>query len=418
MTLLDSREPAPGKNAFAAFWLMTYDVPENARRALVAEDAERIASMPETHDADGNLSFQKFQYAAEGRFAFIAPPESDWQKFCRSREPGCLDKVRADPAGYARLLAKHAPLVAQASDLRSYGHYLTLVPLRADMPLPSFHYALAPMTRNAADFAAGNVDAALADVCENAAAWRRIGANSDMLIARMIGISFVANGYARLFADMLAELPVDHPLPAVCKAAFAAPAPEEGSLCRAMKGESRFIREGLAAGIETRRRSGASVADSYFPLVYDQRMTEARLAPEHAYACSDQVRESVSADLRAKPYLADGIGFDCFGNPVGCALARIGSGDGYVEYIRRGQDYQARLRLMATLLWLRESADDGRTSEQRLRERPAVLVAAGHPFELADDGRWLRSTPFERRDADLWQLPMPASRVPRAKAEP
>lgn len=418
LALLDRQEPAPGENAFAAFWLMSYDVPEEAKRALVVEDAERIASMPEIHDADGNLGFPKFRYAAEGRFANVAPPEPDWQKFCKSREPGCLDKVRTDPAGYARLLEKHASLVAHASDLRRYGHYRTLVPLRADMPLPAFQYALAPMTRNAADFAAGNVDAALSGVCENAAAWRRIGANSDMLIARMIGISYVANGYSRLFADMLAELPADHPLPAVCKVAFAAPTQEEGSLCRAMKGESRFIREGLARDVGPRKRNGTSVAGFYFPLIYSQEMTEARLAPEHAYACSDRVRESLSADLPVQPYVAEGIGFDCFGNAAGCALARIGSGDGYTEYIRRGQDYQARLRLAATLLWLRGSAGDGRTPEQRLRERPAALVAAGHRFELAEGGRWLRATPFEERDSDLWQLPMPASRMPPAKAEP
>ncbi|HJR73245.1 MAG TPA: hypothetical protein VJ806_06360 [Luteimonas sp.] len=405
LAVLEHSQPGAGENAFAAFWLMAYDVPADARPALVAEDAERILAMRPAFAKDGTLDAAQFEYAAEGRYAGIVPPEADWRKFCKSRESGCLEKVRADPIGYERLLAAHARLIAQASDLRRYGHMRTQVPLRPDMPLPPFQYALAPMTRNAADFVAGRVDTALADVCENAAAWRRIGADSDMLIARMIGIAYVG-GYARLFAEMLAELPAERPLPPVCAVAFAPPAPEDGSSCLAMKGESAFIRAGMAMALDVQREE-VGLADLYLPLVYSQKMTEARVAPEHAYACSLPVRESLASDVPVSPYTGKASSFDCIANLFGCALSEVSASDGFVEYIRRGQDHSARLRLTATLIWLRERGAEGQKVGEALRQRPSVL-AHGRDIVVGEDGRSLRIALYHQGQGDHWELPLPA----------
>src|SRR3546814_12001655 len=53
----------------------------------------------------------------------------------------------------------------------------------------------------------------------------------------MLGIGLATDGYGRLLAQMLAELPAGHPLPVACEAALAPVSVGELSICEAMRGE-------------------------------------------------------------------------------------------------------------------------------------------------------------------------------------
>lgn len=409
---LEKESVVSGRNAFAAVWLLPYDVPEDRQQAITAEDAGRFGAMPSSEPGEF-LSAEASTSVAARTYADLTPLEQDWQKFCNSRTADCLESVRADRAGYAALLARHARLVERSISLRQYGHYRSGLPLRNDVPLPRFQYAIAPLTRHALDFVEGRQDAALAGVCEDAGAWRRIGGHSDSLIARMIGIAYATDGYGRLFAEMLAELPASHPLPSACSSAFAVPVLEDGLICDAMKGESKFIAEGMRALTGAASPVGNPVDDFLFPALYDEEMTLARMAPSQAHACSDDARRAVLADTPMKSSAVStlDVGFDCVGNSLGCILAHAGSEDGpYDGYALRGQDYSARLRLMATLLWLRQQEDDG-PLELQLRERPRTLVASGHPVEIADGGKSLRIKHFDDSRDAYWQVPVAATNM-------
>ncbi|MCL1633120.1 hypothetical protein M2650_00445 [Luteimonas sp. SX5] len=418
LAMLGKESAVRGSNAFPALWSLPYDVPEDMQQAVAAEDAKRFGALPASPSGEF-LSAQASTSVAAARYADLTPSEADWSKFCKSRTAGCLESVRADRGGYAALLARNARLVERSIALRQYGHYRNGLPLRNDGPMPPFHYAIAPLTRHALDFADGRQDAALAGVCQDAAAWRRIGSHGDSLIARMIGIAYATDGYGRLFADMLAELPAGHRLPPVCISAFAVPVLEEGLICEAMKGESKFVAEGMRALYDASSPVGDPIGDFLFPVLFDEEMTLARMAPSQAHACSDEVRHSVQADTPIKPLPATPLnrGFDCVGNYVGCLLAHVGTEGGpYDRYALRGQDYVARLRLIATLLWLREQEGDGTSIEQRLRERPRALVAPGHPVEVADGGRSLRIRHFDDSNDAYWQVPIAAADVRRPDA--
>lgn len=409
---LERAGPAPGRNAFAALWLLTYDIPEDAQDAIVAQDAKSFARLPlPDADAYDPTRASGWQTAAASRFAKLTPSAEDWERFCKTRQPGCIAKVRADRGGYAALLERNGKLIERAAVLREFGHYRNALPVRMDMPIPSFQYAIAPMTRHALAFADGDFDAALAGACADMAAWRRIGTHSDSLIVRMIGIAYATDGYARLIADMMAELPPDQALPAECAAAFATPSAEESLLCEAMKGESAYVRSGVRAIAKSSQPTGNAI-DFFFPVLFDAKMTDARLAASHAQACAAPVRARIAADTPADyaDFAPGGRrwGFDCVGNAAGCVLARIGGDDVHFhKYAWRAQDYAARLRLMGALLWLREHADGKTSIAAELRKLPPAFVSPGHHIEVADGGKAVRIGQFDDTREAYWQVPLP-----------
>lgn len=415
LALLESPGRAPGENAFAALWLLAYDMPESAQAALVAEDARRFERKPLPDPGNGPVEFASWKSGAEERFKDLAPSAQDWEKFCRARQSGCTARVKADRDGYAALLERHRTLVARASGLRRFGHYRNALPVRMDMPIPNFQYAIAPLTQHALDFANGDAELALTGACGDLTAWRRIGTNSDSLIARMIGIAYATDGYAKLIADMLAELPPEHPLPAACVPAFAAPSSEESLLCEAMKGESAYMRSSIEALGKAPRPMGNAM-DFFFPVLFDADMTQARMATSLAYACNAEARAHAKADTPAD--FASGrprLGFDCVANSVGCMLADIAA-PAYETYARRAQDYSARLRLMGALLWLREHSDGESSLDDTLRKLPPSLVSPGHPIEVADGGRSLRIAQFDATRGAYWQVPLPRPASKQAPA--
>jgi hypothetical protein len=90
---------------------------------------------------------------------------------------------------------------------------------------------------------------------------------------------------AQLLADMLVELPADHPLPAECDQAMQ-PMLDEQSLCRAMQGEYAMSR----AAIETSAQEFGGV------LVLDRSSTLARAAGNLGWACGAAAMAALEAD--------------------------------------------------------------------------------------------------------------------------
>lgn len=391
--------PAVGRNAFPALWTFGYRVPEDRIEAVASEDVERFRRQL----ADGTVPATAPGVVAAGRFDDLLAADGDASPgWCTSRETDCLQRVRADRDGFARRLEPLAPVLRQADALEGYGHYASGFPphLHAPFPPKLSDAVRVPMTAHALAFVRGDTRLALAGVCRSVAGWRRLVPHSDSLVISMLAINAV-DGYSRLFAGMLAELPADTVLPAECGAAFAPPGQGEIGVCAAVKGEFAMQRALI------RDPSASMAMPWYHELAYDRDATEGQAAEFLSIGCDARGQALIAADRPVPPApSATPYQFECLANVTGCLLASVATPD-YARYLRRAQDHGMRLRLMATLLWLRENRGDRRPLATRLAARPAAMRSLVRAIELDDGGRGLRIALYEHGDDARWQVPLP-----------
>lgn len=412
----------PGRDGFAALYTLRHDVPQAEQARVLAEDVRRFAAtsplaLGETGDAPAWHSvLDDWPQLPAG-----LPDEPRW---CPLREAGCVDRVRAAPGAYASLVARNATLLDRTAALAGYDYFHNPFAARLDMPIPAYQPLTWLPTRHAWRFVNGQVDEALAGACGDVALGRRVIEASDSLITSMISAALV-RGNATLLADMLAELPRDHPLPAQCSQAFGHPLAVDRAMCGAMLGEGRFSMAGLRTQIAGQIAAGTSGYDGpawAHRLLFDPERTAARWAPTFAWYCGDQARELIVAD---RP-LVDATpppsrwSLACASNAVGCILADIDR-PAYRDYGRRLQDADARLRAMAALLWLRKQ--EGAIDEAALARLPESMRSPARPLRLdlsaATLGTALYAQSRPDRDHDgTWTVPLPASRLQSAGASP
>src|SRR5690606_18581954 len=189
----------------------------------------------------------------------------------------------AAPEAYSGLLQRHAGVLDRAAELRGADRFANPFPPRLDAPFPAFQSLVRLSTQTAWRFQAGQVDLAVADASEDVALGRRMIEAGDGLIGSMIGAALVQDN-ASLLAQMLAELPRDHPLPAQCARAVSPALALEQGLCRAMQAEGRFAVAGLRdldAAVAS-EASGRDVPEWALRLLFDPEATAARVAPTFA----------------------------------------------------------------------------------------------------------------------------------------
>ncbi|WP_407351955.1 hypothetical protein [Luteimonas sp. R10] len=408
LQLMASSPQPEGRNAFPALWLLPYDVPNAEQEAVAAEDVERMrARLRSTADDPAEVGLIDLRTVAHERYRDLRPSDEDEKLFCRPRERDCLLRVRAAPDVYRALAARNSRLFERIEALSGYDHYRSLLPLRLEVPFPELQHGRALLTRHAVQFVHGEVDAALAGACRDVSTWRRLGGHSDSLVMRMIGIAY-STGAAGLLADMLAELPMDHPLPAGCAAAFEPPPAEELWLCEPMRGEFAYS-TGTVSALREADDPASSVLDNLlWPVLLDVEMTRAEMAGSFASFCAPEELQRVAADragagARQEPGL---LRLECVGNAVGCILANIAA-PAYQPYQLRAQDHGAKLKLVATLLWLRAGGENRRPLAERIDRRPDAYKSPTREVEIAEDGRALRIQLFETGHGGYWQVPLP-----------
>lgn len=378
--MLEPRAERPGENAFAALWLLPYDgLPQAQYAHVLTEDEvlqrqayqQRLAAFREGRN--GNIPSMPVS-SADGSWPKVPAMELS----CSLRDADCLSKVRANPAAYAAALAQQQALLARLDDLPRYGHVQSPFPADVAMPLPAYSLLTRSLTARALAHVQGRSDEALAGICHDVRTGRMLMSQSDSLIGAMVGGAMVQGG-SGLFAQILAELPLSHPLPVACEVAFALPAADELSLCEPMRGEFALV---------------GSVYPALLPstasrLLLDEEKTLARSALTLGHACSEPVRQALLEDRPIPP--APGLGslwsLQCAANATGCILSDIAA-PAYAKYHARLQDAGAQLRLVAVLLWMREQgAAEGPAI---LLERvPSSLRSPGRGITLATDGRAL-----------------------------
>ena len=390
LALMELPDAAPGRNAFAALWLLPYDVPEGKLDAIVDEDRGRVASGA-TARGVAYVSVAAERYPP-------SPAQADEPPLCTHGTTGCLAEVRARTGAYQAWRERNTGLIERAGALSRYGHYRGGFEPSLAMPMPPVGRLIPTLlTDRALSFVEGRTDAALADLCGDVVTWRRLGPNSDSLVVSMLGVALAGDATV-LFAEMLAELPVGQPLPPACAIAFAPPAVAELSLCEPLKGEFRFTRNALV-----RRDGNEGLADN--PL-FSRQMTDARNAAQMAQFCSRDADRALRQD-RPLPAqrMGDRLQLDCVRNYAGCILSAVAA-PAYRDYQVRAQDHGAKLRLAGTVAWLHGNRTDTRPLAAQLVSRPAALRSAAREIEIVDGGKALRVAMYGRHPAGHFQLPL------------
>ena len=401
LALMRAEWTPAGRNAFEAIWTFRHDVPVAQQRAITQADMRSLRDSPPFGTTTSDFRSAALAYPD------LSPADADREKFCAASKPGCLAMVAADLPGYAALVDRNARLVARADALAGFDHVKFLLPSRLDVPLPAFVDTYLPATRDALLFAQGYRQEALRNTCRGIATWRRYATNSNMLITSMVALSYSANGYGGLFADMLAASPAGTPIPDECGLALAPVRPGELSLCEAMRGEFAF---GDNAVRDLRNAPGGqSPGDSWIArrLLLDAEGTSALNAAYLSAACTRQTTGMIERDVPIRALSAERAWnqrFECIANAVGCILSEIAK-PGYVSYFQRMQDYGMKLRVLGTLLWLHQNPRPDASLAERLRQRPPHLRSPAREIALGDDGKSLRIQLHEASQGE-WSQPL------------
>ena len=401
--------PAPpeGDNAFAALWTLDRAVPPDEMPRIIETDAARIAELPQFPDPN-DAETAEFVSAAE-QYPDLAPSPADGDLFCREGTRDCLQRVRRDPGAYRALVERNRELLDRIESLAQYDFVRQQLPWNMSTSIPLPNFADLSATRHALWFVEGRIDDALAASCRGIETWRRLGASADTLVLRLVANAFAVERHGRLLADMLAELPIDHPLPSACEPALAPPAPQELSLCTAMQGEFELMSETTGPMLEEINKQNWWSPLHLF-ILYDAPATEAAQAQNFAPMCAEDELERIAADPPAvKQSEANRRSrFACLGNFTGCFMS-VNTAPAYASYRIRMQDFGARINLLATLVWLRENADQPGRLDSLLDQRPELLKSPTRQVEIAEDGASLHIRMFNEQNGEKWSVPLPAA---------
>ncbi|MFL6585337.1 MAG: hypothetical protein ACJ8GV_00430 [Luteimonas sp.] len=381
-----------GRNAFDAVWLLRYDVPEAEIASVADADMAALSSAPALRSLEPESS-------ANMRYADLQPDRSAPLKPCQIADDPCLALVRSDADGYAALVEANRKLIARVEALAQFDHLASRLPVRVDAPIPPFPLLAWPLTAHAVAFTQGDRLAAVDATCRALSTTRRLGANSDLLISRMYVTRLVTEGYGRLLADMLVELPADIALPDSCAAAVSAPTEIEASVCPALRGE-------FALGQRLAQQMASDEAGGW--LVFDQHGYAAMAAVRVGQGCTDAAAEALRLDRRfvsenVRPFYGR---FECIANSVGCILGDL-AGPAYERYVHAGQDHHARLQLIGTLAWLHAQPAAGALAE-RLVRRPEGLRSLARDITVTADGQSVEIAQYDTSRGATWSLPLPA----------
>lgn len=395
------------RDAFAALWLMPYDVPEAELDAVAQRDIDAFNKLI------GTAQVVNFQSLAGEHYAKLPDWHAGMPEACQAAIAECRDYLRAHPEEAAAWVDPQQKRLHKIEALAEYdGISLGFQPSLAS-PFPPFggiQPVLAASTL--VQFDRGEQLPALDRLCRNAQTWRRLGAHSNNLIGGMIGIAYVRQS-AEWISAFLAELPPSTELPSSCVDAFALPQLSDVDLCGAMQGEWRYISGGILAH-HSAQPDGlpARLTDTLRNLfLFDASAVAHLQALRMAHSCRLD-RDALMldpADIPLPP-LQHCRWYERAHNWIGCSLVEIGSPIDS-RYQARALDHGARLRLMAGLLWWRAQADSNESPAIRLARMPKEFFSAARPIKLVDEGRALRIQNFDQSKDAYWQVPLPASTV-------
>lgn len=404
LAMFEAEPEMPGTNAFPALWLLQWDVPESEQASVVAEDVERFRSLPPSGDPARPAALANFRSVAAERYPDLEDTLASEPVNCAWDRGGCLETVRTNRDAHAARLERAAGLLERVEAVLTHDHYRSQLPAALDMPFPRLQLMPLAATRHALQFVEGDVDGALANNCRALAGWRRLAGNSDSLMLAMFSARGI-QGHASLLAEMLAEIPLDHPLPPACQLALAPLQAGEMNLCTAMRGEWEFADSAIDA-LESDQRALARLTRW---LLIDREGIAAQRAQELAWTCGGEAAAALVEDRPlGESHPARGLmRFECVANLVGCVLTDIAV-PAYADYGLRMEDARARISLLRALEWMRGQAAAGNGDPARLLgELPGRTISPDRTVDLDPETGQLRMQLLYDRPETHWRIPLP-----------
>lgn len=387
---LEARLPVTGHNGYALLWTLPFDdLDARQRDQALARDVQRWEADPR---GNGGARPQ----LAEDHVELQSRPSAS----CGPAASGCLAQVRADPQRFVEAHAGHQQLHGRVDQLAEADYFASPFQPKGEgilVPLPAYGLVMDATSARALAYVQGDIDGALRGACRGLQLGRRLVPGGSYLVESIVGASLV-QAHAQLLADMLVELPADHPLPAECEPAMEPLRAEEQSLCRAMQGEYAMSR----AAIESSAQESGGV------LMLDRNSTLARVAGNLGWACGAAAMAALEADRPLPVEAPPRRDFGCLSNVMGCVLTEMAA-PAYPAYSSRSQDAAAMLRLLGAQRWLRQQAEDPVEALQRL---PAQFRSPVRSPQLSADGRRLqvprRSPPRGNAESPWLSVPLVA----------
>jgi len=379
--------PTKGRNAFPAIWLSDYDVPPDQVDAVYEQNRPHVQKLMAEYPSRPSIPLDPMA-GLEAKYPKLPVLTSDEKKLtCRTRDEDCLAKVRAHREEISALLTR------QSTRLK---HDIAFVEDDYEWNdlTPTIFLALPPygstqnlwLTSAALDFVDGRTSQALSGVCTNVLTMRKLHVHNNTLVGTMIAAARL-EGAASLFAHMLSELPFDQPLPNSCIQAFAVPNISDVDLSASMQWELHFS----DAAYKEASMEKKTAADWFAQLAFSKIGAERLQAAQFAWMCSDEVNRKILSDrpFTVKDFPAQADVFDWVSNAPGSILLFIAQ-PAYFNYLNRQEDAAATLRVVATILWLRQTHGNGKTLSDRLQQRPAWMhMAEDRDLHLSKDDRSL-----------------------------
>ncbi len=407
LAALEAPRDLPGSNAYATLATLGMEGPLAQRQALMEEHARQFEAWYADQYVPGFIRGD-----AEDKAGTPPPlpgesgpsPAADTVLCGSGDAAGCLDAVRSRPQAVAAALVPHATLLARMDELALHGHYRSPLTQMGATPWPGMRQLMVPLSAHALAHVQGDSARAMAGLCRDAGSGRMLMTQGENLLMTMTGSAMLAAN-AKMFAAVLAELPLDAPLPAGCGKAFAPLSADEASVCNGMRGEFAMQR-GFAALMDRK------IEDSqrHMRLFYSSRKTLARQAEFLGESCLPETRQAIAEDRKLTiPSVPASAWWQpqCLTNAIGCILGDIAR-PAYQGYGHRQQDTAAQLRLLQSVLWLRGQAVQGTPAPlaERLDNLPAGLRSAYRPITPSADGTTLE-TPAYGKDGQMLRMPLP-----------
>ncbi|UXI66818.1 hypothetical protein [Tahibacter amnicola] len=395
----------PG-NAYAALWTIQYAVDTTEALSVARTD---VAQVMREHTQGRAITLSGARVAGQEPEKL---DDAEKASLCGDRKVGCLGFVREHRDAARQTLQAHSAYLARIAALATYTSWRNPMPAAVDAPLPlvpAGEIRRLALSAAALDFVEGRHAEGLDAVCRFAATWRRLRDDTDALIVDMLGTAFVAAS-ARLFADMLAELPTTAEMPAACGAAFTPLQDAELEQCDEIRAEFAMMSDAVLDAERGVYSDTPAWGERIARRFMNRQHVIAHMAPSYFQWCDVRHQQRLRERRPATAGVPAGcsLGEKVF-NPVGCVIIGIAPPD-FSRYYGRVLDLDALLRATSTLLWLRRQPGD---AASRLHERPAELRDTTGTLKWRDS--YLEVTMATLLEGDeVVRLPMPGSRLAAA----
>jgi len=319
----------------------------------------------------------------------------------------CLRVAKEQPQALADALKPYTDVLERMQELATHGHYYSPLPKHGNLQWPNTRFVSLSLSAHALQHVNGDSQAALTGLCHDANSGRMLIRDADNLLIAMTGRRLLTDS-VDLAAQIIAELPVDTPLPEICTTAFARFSPQEISLCPAMRGEFAFIHSYIAV---EEKRFNFQASEGHGPTASGWNQVLALDAQTKSTVCQPETAARLLADEKFKqppPPSSTWLNQCTEENPV-CMYARMAHPE-YASYVHRMQDTAAQLQMMQVILWSRQHYRPEADHPSLLEIFPPDLyISRYRPLTLSQDGLALEVPAYSPRVDAPVRLLLPAA---------